>query len=955
MPRPKLPKQLSTTLKNILKTLKREKSPTRRTTPFTLPTGFVIPHPHAVHHATESDPPPSHILLRTAPDGGIRQILIPDTDSSTTDPVGIIVCRCNNPLNPDTTKPNTATLHTWEELKAAGEYPTLKKNEHFVASPTIFLDQFAEDQGGSPFLVSLPRYISGTHTLTDTNQIALTKILLENLQKIPADDSHPDRSEQIYLNLLEISADTYEEITETTRPTPSPHPRQAIVAWPQQPSGNLSVQFAQMFVTLNKERPPGGDYIQEDIREGAFVLVPFGPRTQVWHHYDPRDAYKHRAEYPSTTLDGLNTGIITKYTPTNHPEARLITELPRGTTENLIQALKDPTLQAPSQSSPTSSEMEESESDHREKRGRKHKRKLNTLSTLNTLSNTLSTLNTKLEKSRQGDNNLSPETSSDDTDPEKEKPKTKKSLKSTVPDNTLTPPELNSPETPEIFRTFFNMKAKTWEGDQRFVAPHYPPTITEIELPLAFTNIPWTELKAWAIAYQNYTQSISLTYAPQRQLRIKIHNTVSILQQKGKKDIITALRNNSPILATHKISDLTTQTISEFFEACRQYCFRAHIEWVDLANFCISRTTVGDEIYKRIQTRLGANPKLKEIASQISTFLEKTISDLMPPQLTYSNKFDMLVTEHKTYLHQAIPTTDHMKHNLEYHATELMYLHPKYQKAQEKGTSTWSTEDSKTLRDSITEALQEEIIMNTPFKAQLAKLYITSTYTDYKYVPRAKILNDLTSIIAADTTEGEYTAAVKHAAVKHKPPGKPDQQQSTQEPNTPRAALQPRCDICERLDLANCRRQNHCRIRGHQSERNPRNGTPAKPSNHALELANRGEPVQILRTNCKKCQPFNRVASINQHPPQHPPQQYQQIPPLMTIQRNEEPRRPPPPRPPYHDQQNHGPPGTGPLAIEYTDHQNRQGPNPRPNQRQYPPQYAQQNYNRNNPPRTGRQ
>jgi hypothetical protein len=792
--RPRLPKNLLETTKKLLKNVtrksKRPPSPFTRD-PFHLPTGFEIPHPHAVHTATSENPPPTHILLRTAKDGGIRQVLIPDHATEPKDPVGILICECTNPADPDPEEVNSAQLITWEELEKRNlRYPTLREKQHFVASPTIFLQDFDTDQDGSPFLVTLPEEIAATRLLTreTTSQADLTKQLNATLHRIP-DDEDPTHADQIYLKLLAIPENQYEEPPTRRSQQSKIEEEDAIIVWPEA-DAHLADRFNEILAESNEEGYK--EYIPEDIHTGALILTPYGEETRVHYSPEARTVQENRAEHPITTKNKLRIGVIRKYT--KHENTHYVTDLPEGAPDHLIEMINDPNLipkpkkkRPPTRRSRSFSHRRDNSESGRESPERPEppcptcgEKRPSKAHLATHLKNVQAQFERKSrEKTRQKNSfGLTASSTSSDSEspsphrrrskspPRKNKTRRRPASSDTdtekpvgITEPTLIPAILSDPGVPAVYKKFFKMTARTMEGPLRYVAPHYPPHIKSIEMTLNFPDIANTEFKAWAIAYQSLEESTAMDYQQQRALKVQIQNTVRSLLKKGKKDTISALRANAPILTTHQIQDLTVQSIAEFFEYCRIYCFYSCIEWCELANFCITRATVGDEILGKIQTRLHAEPKLKRVAWAISTFLEKTIEDLLPTQIPYSAQFDILVAQHKNYLLQAVPTTDHMRQYLETHATQLMYLHPTYQKAQEKDAMGWSQTKSKDLRTSILDSLQQEIIAGTKYKQKLSTIYITTEYKNYNVVPQARVLNDLTAIIEAETTEEIYAAA----------------------------------------------------------------------------------------------------------------------------------------------------------------------------------------------------
>jgi len=939
MRRPQLPKRLLENTKKLLKvrTRSRSQSPATRE-PFRLPDAFQIPHPHAIHIASADHPPPSHILLRGAAEGGLRQILRPESHITTkTDPVGIIICSCERPTDPDLTKLQTAQLYTWNELD--GKIPTLHSHQHFVASNTIFLDEFETQtpQTGAPYLVALPDDISQARSLENTDQETLTNKLNNIIKEIPTNTSDTTQEDHIYMKLLNLPENpTYEEITPTAPSFPSQSLQvepQAVIIWAQVGHESLTKNLNVMLSELND---PTHEFIHEYVEDedqeddafatGVYIFTRFGRETKVTYTKDKVTLLDQRDSHPTLTRNNLRIGIITNYR--RAASTNYVTELEAGIADRLYNELENtihtetgPPNQTPSfHEDLTQSASQEIKcpqcgsvftsmtnfmphiQQHMENQAHNARGRSNSRQTR--------------RRNKPFKNHYSSSSSDNSHSPHRRKTNPRSELENT---ETITPAFLNLPETPETYKTFFAMTGRTMSGYHRYAAPHFPPKIRTIEMAIDFKDIPERELKAWAKAYHNFADRSALDYQTNRRLKIKVHNSLTDLQSYGKKDIITALKTNAPVLSTHQISDLTQQAVAEFFEAARAYCLVSGIEWTDLYHFVISPRTIGDDIYRKLQTRLQATPHLKQSTITISTFLEKIITDLLPTQMTYSEKFDIIVAKHRNHLTAAVPSTDYLRQNLDVHASELQYLHPTYRQAQgtDKG---WSTEDSAALCNMIIDTLQERIITDTKWKTKLTEIYITSPYKNYYKVPRTEVLNDLTKVIEAATTN-VHTASVKGPQTRT--PARPTDPQTRQD----------KCDICTKAGLPCNDRPAHCKKPGHQSKFIPKEGQKAPPSNYNIRQAKKGEKIQILYKECTKCHPQRAVANVYQYETQTPQttqktytprqQNQQPPPPNVTIQQNPDRRRPPPPSPPYSSPPNQN------------QNQNRNyRPNQRPNQHQ---------------------
>ncbi|MCS5595135.1 MAG: hypothetical protein NZ730_11410, partial [Porticoccaceae bacterium] len=453
-------------------------------------------------------------------------------------------------------------------------------------------------------------------------------------------------------------------------------------------------------------------------------------------------------------------------------------------------------------------------------------------------------------------------TSSSDDSPAR----TKKGNRKESDLNTVIPETLNDPDCPETTKQFFNMKAQTGQGYKRYVAPHFPEAIKNLETDLDFRDIPDREFKAWANTYNKYVERSAMDYQRDRKIKIQIYNTVTGLQQGGKRDSAAALKNNSPVLATHNMQELTLQSITEFFESGRAYCFQSAIEWTDFFPFCITPRTVGESIYKKVQARLASKPDLTPTATTISTYIEKIILDLLPTQANYSDRVEEIVALHQSHLTAANPSADYTKQNIQGHGSELQYLHSTYLQAiGQRGE--WTKEESARLVNIINDQLQNKIINDTKWKTALKKMYVTRG-KNYDQIPRQEVLNDLGKVIEAENDDQHQAAATMHPPKAQKnrnppraktPPAHPATQTSreTNETNDeiPIHKRQKKCDICTKAEIACKGKPAHCKRRSHQNPFVPRNN-PAKmtwPTNETVRRAKAGEKVQISYKECLKC------------------------------------------------------------------------------------------------------
>ena len=314
----------------------------------------------------------------------------------------------------------------------------------------------------------------------------------------------------------------------------------------------------------------------------------------------------------------------------------------------------------------------------------------------------------------------------------------------------MTPRALSDPNIPDSFHVFWNLKAKDAQKRTRFPAPRFSPSIEHAEKELSFPDIAEREFLAYARAYHALAQRTTIgDYVKTRKLKIELKNSMEALQLKGKKDQIQALKTHSPILATHQIEELNSQTITHFFDKARTYTLRNGIEWNSFFAFTIHPQAVGNTIYQKILVSLAAHPTLENLAMKISTYIEHLMKRLIPVQESYSNKLTEFINRHRYQLTAAIPSADYLKLHLETHAATLAYLHPRYHELRNTPTGV-SPEDLDRLAKTISLELLYNVLENTEWKAKLQKTYIATKYNNIHDVPKQKLINDLASLLEAE-------------------------------------------------------------------------------------------------------------------------------------------------------------------------------------------------------------
>ena len=377
---------------------------------------------------------------------------------------------------------------------------------------------------------------------------------------------------------------------------------------------------------------------------------------------------------------------------------------------------------------------------------------------------------------------------------------------------------------------FFQATAQTAKDpatntrETRYIAPRFPNTIYDIEKLVAFENIPQKEMDAWYKAYQQVSQAKQLgSYRTYHTHNIGIENTSASLLIRGQKDTLNILKTQAPTLYPQRIAELNTHLVTRWFHNQRVYCLQNRIEWCSWFEICITERTAGREIYDRIMARLTAHPSAIDVLKTVSSFIEYTVTQLLPHPVPFYQRRQEIIDMHTSQLNSAVPSIDFTRQHLDANAEELKYLHPRYD-----ATGTQTTQASNLLQATITDEILHEIIAQSPFFGRLHHLYLSdSQFQDIRQVPRAKILADLAKLIALDQATGQSPGVTTM-----KTTFKAGQQ--VREPY--------RCKACQALNVT-CS-DKHCKL--HQPTIT---STQAQRMKHNLQ-----QNPAVLKANCPRCQ-----------------------------------------------------------------------------------------------------
>ena len=386
---------------------------------------------------------------------------------------------------------------------------------------------------------------------------------------------------------------------------------------------------------------------------------------------------------------------------------------------------------------------------------------------------------------------------------------------------------------------FFQATAQTAKDpatntrETRYIAPRFPNTIYDIEKLVAFENIPQKEVDVWYKAFQQVSQAKQLgSYRTYHTHNIGIENTSASLLIRGQKDTLNILKNQAPTLYPQRIAELNTHLVTRWFHNQRVYCLQNRIEWCSWFEICITDKTAGREIYDRIMARLTAHPSALDVLKTVSSFIEYTVTQLLPHPVPFYQRRQEIIDMHTSQLNSAVPSVDFTRQHLDANAEELKYLHPRYD-----ATGNQSTQAANLLQATITDEILHEIIAQSPFFGRLHHLYLSdSQFQDIRQVPRAKILADLAKLIALDQATGQSPGVTTMKTTFKS-------EQHAKEPI--------RCKACQALNVT-CS-DKHCKL--HQ---------PTLTSTQAQRMKYNQQNPAVLKANCPSC--LNKTNTTNSSP-----------------------------------------------------------------------------------------
>ena len=808
-----LPASLVSVAHRLTKQIRRRSASPQAREPLQIPAVIPVTYAHACYVPSKTSPPPSYIATAIASDGGIRRVLLPDRHPNQLhDPCGILLCNCGRPSDPKTGA--EATFYQWEELKE-GAVPQCYGSEHFIASPTVVVDNLtlpipgtsSAASGTTILFVRLPAEISQTRNLEGVDETALLKELMETMTQLDSTSGAEQQfTDQIYLHLLGVD----------------PPKREPQIPSAPEPKDNVYHQIEPhepylptIIVTTNTDTP----HIQEAVRtllDRAGVGTMFdveagGIPTETALIFAKEEGATlvstiHTAELAGVINGGptiVHTTFIQNMTlyrmaPMPHPiqgatfGAELAPEIYRA----LAQAM---TTANPPEETPRNRDLSEEIWQAMKKLDRQKEQEK------------------KQKKSKPVDSapaSESEEEIEEDTE------------------DYITPTAILDPKCPEIFHTFWNLTGLGYDKRRKFVAPHFPLSALQAQEDLGIDDLVSSEFVVWARAYQDLASQHALGELKSTKLEVGTRNSLAALQAKGMREVINLTRLNAPILAQQKVAQLDHRTVSSFFHKLRTYCLESAVPWDGFFTFTITTRTVGDEIMNQVMTSLGACEQVERFAQKISCYIEHIIHQLVPDQEDFWVKVEDITHQHVAHLTSANPTTEFLRVNLRTHASQLGFLNPWLERLQGAPTND-TPERIKDINDEWYLILLHRVLATTPLWEKLNMVYISNpNYSSIKEVPEVTLIKDLETILKAQRQKQASTAAITKTPVAKQ--------------TKPTSVMMSKCDICTRFGLQCARANKHCRRQGHQ---NTRQGFLESK----IKKGHIGDVKFIRYDDCRKC------------------------------------------------------------------------------------------------------
>ena len=494
----------------------------------------------------------------------------------------------------------------------------------------------------------------------------------------------------------------------------------------------------------------------------------------------------------------------------------------------------------------------------------------------------------------------------------------------------FTPPILEKPDCPELFKVFFSLKAlpqpstsqngKAIQEPMRSVAPKFPKRMLQLVKEVNMPNLLSDEFIAYAKAYQSIVTErrfCLLEVSKTSDIHISIQNDASVLYRTGKGKVLDDLKKNAPSLRDHRLDHLNASELESFFFQARTFLLNNSIPFWSFGDIFLNSKTFGGDIYNKISEVLYGFPSFKTTLRQFSCFFEASIRSMLPAQESFPSSESRILAAHKSVLLGPVPSADYTKISLQADAKELLMKSPFYKQNQ----STFSEELKRTFIESYKTNLLVKIISETHYEKNLIQLLIASDkYRALDLVPSHVLIQNLENLILVEQKSNLYEVSSirstsRGARPKSKPtpvpvttsrresksprsnprpsrsssprtsssPRAPSPRSSS--PRTPTAGGQSACDICllYSFDQRWCKQQDHCRISSHQP-------TTSKSETRERKIRLGDLSFFVLKKDCNKCNnpraPSQWQPTLLTRPPPLPSSQWQYPPPTKVVPSN---------------------------------------------------------------------
>ena len=111
--------------------------------------------------------------------------------------------------------------------------------------------------------------------------------------------------------------------------------------------------------------------------------------------------------------------------------------------------------------------------------------------------------------------------------------------------------------------------------------------------------------------------------------------------------------------------------------AGRTFCIARSIYWKSFSRFLVTKNTLHEDILEAVRTRMQDKVFNSQAPWIITTYIEKIITDMLPPEKRFDEMRTRLIEKHVRRL-QKDESTTHLRSKLEDYAVQLTYVDPSY-------------------------------------------------------------------------------------------------------------------------------------------------------------------------------------------------------------------------------------------------------------------------------------